>query len=356
MKKVLVVDDNLMNRNIIKRLLAKFDVEASCIESGAEALKTVVEIKYDMILLDYMMPGMDGIETFRNMKVLENNLNKDTPIIMLTADTESGSRENFINEGFDDYLAKPIVPNQLKNLLDKYSNISMEETRNGIEFDTTEDAVYSEQIKGDMLEKTTVLPDIDEFEWDYALLKLKDTDILLYSCKNFYNVLENIEVEYSDILNTINTDIGLTNYRISVHGLKSTAATVGALIISKLARLLEIAAKNENRERIYVLHPILLEEIVTHKDRLRVLIDTDGQQKDVTEDYNHLVLLLNQLASCIEEFDDDGMDAKMAEINQCRYDDLIQSDIDRLADRILNLDTDTAVTIIDIIKSKINTI
>ena len=118
-KKVLVVDDNGMNLKVAARFLKLSDINADTALSGADALEMCKKTKYDMILLDHMMPKMDGVETM--LKIKEEGLAaENTKIIALTANAIIGARENYIKAGFDDYLSKPIDLKNLEEMLNKY--------------------------------------------------------------------------------------------------------------------------------------------------------------------------------------------------------------------------------------------
>ena len=86
-------------------------------ESGYECLKRVSQEHYDVIFLDHMMPGMNGVETLHKMRAMEENLCKMTPVIVLTANTVSGAKEKYIAEGFDGFMSKPLDPDKLEKLL-----------------------------------------------------------------------------------------------------------------------------------------------------------------------------------------------------------------------------------------------
>ena len=116
-KKVLVVDDNLLNIKVAERLLAKYNVTLECVMSGQECLNKVNEGKYDLILLDDMMPKMTGGETFIKLKEIEGF---NTPVVILTANAITGMREKYLSDGFDDYLAKPIEQLELNRVIKKY--------------------------------------------------------------------------------------------------------------------------------------------------------------------------------------------------------------------------------------------
>lgn len=117
---ILVVDDTPINLKVIASLLKRNKVKVDTAESGEQAIEKAVLKKYDVVFLDRMMPGMDGVETLNRMKAIENFVNADTPIIALTADALEGAYETYIGLGFDDYLAKPIEPVKLEDTLKKY--------------------------------------------------------------------------------------------------------------------------------------------------------------------------------------------------------------------------------------------
>lgn len=116
-KKVLVVDDNLLNIKVAERLLAKYNVTIESVMSGQECLNKVNTDKYDLILLDDMMPKMTGGETFIKLKEIEGF---NTPVVILTANAITGMREKYLSDGFDDYLAKPIEQLELNRVIKKY--------------------------------------------------------------------------------------------------------------------------------------------------------------------------------------------------------------------------------------------
>lgn len=118
-KKLLIVDDNIPNIKVIKRLLEKYNFEIESVSSGQECIFRIKsEKQYDMIFLDHIMPDMDGIETLHVLRNLDGY--KLPPIVVLTANALSGMKESYLSEGFDDYLAKPINLNELDKLVKKY--------------------------------------------------------------------------------------------------------------------------------------------------------------------------------------------------------------------------------------------
>ncbi|MDR1649711.1 MAG: response regulator [Synergistaceae bacterium] len=123
--KVLVVDDNLVNLKIAKGLLKPYRVLVDICKSGDEALALARECRYDIIFMDHMMPGMDGIETTIRLRGME--MCRDVPVVALTANAVSGMREMFLEKGMDDFLSKPIYPAKLEAILQKWIPESKQE-------------------------------------------------------------------------------------------------------------------------------------------------------------------------------------------------------------------------------------
>ncbi len=118
--KVLLVDDSHMNARVFRNLLKNSGLEIDAVDSGFACLENIQKERYDLIFMDHLMPGMNGIETFHEMQKREKNLCKDTPVVMLTANAIEGAREEFLQEGFTDFLSKPVLPEQLEAMLRKY--------------------------------------------------------------------------------------------------------------------------------------------------------------------------------------------------------------------------------------------
>ena len=117
MTKILIVDDNEMNLTVIKELLSETEMTIDTAKDGHETLELTREGKYDVILMDHMMPYLDGIETFKMLRDEEGNPNRSTPVIALTANAVSGSKEKYLSEGFSDYISKPVDPAVLEEKL-----------------------------------------------------------------------------------------------------------------------------------------------------------------------------------------------------------------------------------------------
>ena len=114
--RILVVDDVEVNLKVTAGLLKRTEMTVTTAISGREALEILERESFDVILLDHMMPEMDGVEVLREIRKTD----KETPIIVITANALSGVKEEYLELGFTDYISKPIKPAELKKLLIKH--------------------------------------------------------------------------------------------------------------------------------------------------------------------------------------------------------------------------------------------
>ncbi len=118
--RVLVVDDNTMNRKVVSGMLKTYGFQIQAASGGKEAIELVKEQKYDMILMDHMMPEMDGMEATKIIRSECGETAEGTIIVALTANAIQGAREEYLSNGFDDFLSKPFERVQLHELLDRW--------------------------------------------------------------------------------------------------------------------------------------------------------------------------------------------------------------------------------------------
>ncbi len=117
--RVLAVDDEEMNLKVAKGVLGSYNIQVDTCLSGKEAIERCATTAYDIIFLDHMMPGFDGIETLKHIREMNNGMYQDLPVVALTANTISGAREMFKNEGFTEFIPKPIERAVLERVLRK---------------------------------------------------------------------------------------------------------------------------------------------------------------------------------------------------------------------------------------------
>lgn len=118
-KKALIVEDYFINQEVTQGILELMELEVDLAENGREALEQHKTNRYDVIIMDVQMPELDGYETSKEIRKRESD-GQHTPIIALTANAISGDREKCLDSGMDDYLSKPIEPEKLESILQKY--------------------------------------------------------------------------------------------------------------------------------------------------------------------------------------------------------------------------------------------
>lgn len=234
--KILAVDDNRMNLMVVENLLKSTKVKLTTCMSGEEALALVENNRYDVILLDHMMPHMDGIETLKNMKTMMANMSRDAIVIALTANAVSGVREMYLSEGFDDYISKPIDSRQLEEALARYL--------------PDEKVVYVEVTGSEATTEEKTETDANQPADEKAEYPLFDTELGIKYCADseemfieILNIFCEMKEEKQEELRGYVESEDWENYTISIHGLKSNSLNVGGKRLSKHCLSLELAGK-----------------------------------------------------------------------------------------------------------------
>lgn len=245
--KILVVDDVQMNLKVFAGLLKDTKIRIDTAMNGAEALELIQGKHYDVIFLDHMMPVMDGVEAFRRMKLLEKNPNAITPVVMLTANAVSDARNGYMDEGFSDYMAKPIREEVLLSTLKKFLSKDLVKVVHEREEKTCNPA-----------ETVSAMPQV-------ALTDMLDMATGLAYCMNdkkFYKEMldEYVKSEKTAELKEYFENGDLEYYRITVHAVKSTSLTIGAIKVYEDAKALEMACKEGNLDFVKQNHEAFMEE------------------------------------------------------------------------------------------------
>ncbi|MBQ8596365.1 MAG: response regulator [Lachnospiraceae bacterium] len=330
--KVLIVDDVKMNRTVVKTLLRQTRIQIFEAESGRECLEKLAEESFHMIFLDHMMPEMDGIET--KHKIQEMQLCRGVPIIMLTANAILEDREMYIKEGFDDFLSKPILVNKLEEMILKY-----------LPKELVVEGTYAEEEDSD--QEVVELPELDEFDFSYAMGILQKEELLYKFLEDFHHSLEPLMQKLETLYEGIGQEENLNAYRAEVHTLKSTAATVGALLLSKTARLLEIAAVERDIIKLQALHPVLLEEIKKHEVRIASIMQPK-EEKPLAEKVE--TAYLDMLKVSLKNENYETADFICAEIQKYQYPKQVQALVDRLLEKVFQLEAEEALQVIEEIR------
>ncbi len=248
---VLIVDDNQMNIRVVEGLMRTYGVQVSYALSGQEGIDMLTSKKYDLVFLDHMMPGMDGVETFHHIRRKHDLYFKEIPIIALTANAIAGAREMFIKEGFNDFLAKPVESSVLQRVLKKYIP---KEKQKSLE-------------EKERLQEVSLIFEEEKTE-NKEILVIDDLDIdkgIMY-CGNRENYLEILTSQRDSGRVTLQQVQDAyekgdwKNYIILVHGIKSAMMSIGAVNLSEMAKALEFAGKGEDYEYIHKRHLPMTQE------------------------------------------------------------------------------------------------
>ncbi|MCR5651105.1 MAG: response regulator [Lachnospiraceae bacterium] len=255
--KVLVVDDEPMNLTVAKGVFSRYEIEVATADSGKEAIDAVRINDYDIIFMDHMMPGMDGVEAMKRIRTELSKDKRDIPIVALTANAVSSAKEMFLREGFDGFVSKPIELTELERVIRK--------------------VLPASKIKGGEDGLKEILPlkkesDTGNETGKYAINAGSDTgneagtdesglsglEELGINIKNGLRYAGNDEEFYRSLLLQYAADAerkrqdalrflsecDVENYAVVVHALKSTSKMIGADSLSEMAKELEAAAKN----------------------------------------------------------------------------------------------------------------
>lgn len=230
--KVLVVDDNQVNLKVASGLLKLYGIDAELAESGEECLNAVKKQTYDIIFMDQMMPGMDGVETLSRLREIKKG-NKSTPVIALTANALVGVKEEMLEEGFDDFLGKPMDLTELENVLIRFLKELQEELPEA----GREETGFAAETAG---------------RYESLIRKGIDVQAGIELCggeESYLEVLKAFVTNAPVQQRSLSQSLKLGDYRrytVSAHALKSAAASIGALKLSEISRMHEEAGNKEN--------------------------------------------------------------------------------------------------------------
>ena len=250
--KVLIVDDSQQNLQVLASLLQRTSMQLDKAGSGLECIEKVRSKKYHLIFLDYMMPEMDGMETFHKLREEENG--QEVPIIAITADVSTGIRQKFLSEGFADYLSKPVMWDRLEEILLQFipANLISREK------DAREEWKIEEKQILELKQKMK--------QWD---IELSEGLRLLSGSISQYRRLAELFVEYyvpnkEQLIQSFErlqqTQNEIKNMTGLLHTLKSNAKAIGAIELYELSFTMEKKGKLQDVNYINKAIPLLFFE------------------------------------------------------------------------------------------------
>lgn len=263
--KVLLVDDNTMNHVVVKNLLKQTKVNIKSVKSGQECIECAREESFDIILLDHMMPGMNGIETLNFLNTMEDNQCKGIPVIAMTANAVSGAREMYLEAGFSDYISKPVNSKELEIMLKKYlPPEKLKEWACNIE-----ETAASSTLEEDVKEKYN---SIDKDCLDVKLGMEYSTDkVEVY--KEILTVFLQVKKQKQPELEMFFEQEDWKNYTIAIHALKSSSLNIGAKKLSGISAGLEKAGHDGNIDYIKEHHTDMMYQYEVTEEEIKKYLD-----------------------------------------------------------------------------------
>ncbi|MBR4515050.1 MAG: response regulator [Lachnospiraceae bacterium] len=255
---ILIVDDNDMNLMVAAGLLKPTLMKTDTALSGEECLEKLKEKRYDLILLDHMMPEMDGIETLQKMREMGIN----TTAIVLTANATPGIRSMYIEKGFADYISKPVTGRTLEETIIKYLPASLiDKERPVVSKPPVSETATVKAQNDNVTNNNTEKPKEAGNMSNSIIEKIRDREDVniadgLSYCGNEEGYEMALEI-YRDGIDKKSAEIekfynegNMKNFTVKAHALKSSSRTIGLHVLSEKARLLEEAGKNEDKAYI----------------------------------------------------------------------------------------------------------
>jgi signal transduction histidine kinase/CheY-like chemotaxis protein/HPt (histidine-containing phosphotransfer) domain-containing protein len=348
--KVLAVDDLETNLDVMKGLLMPYGLQVDTVLSGREAIERIraEEIRYDLVFMDHMMPGMDGIEAVR---IIRNEIGspyaQQVTIIALTANAVEGNREMFLSSGFNDFISKPIDIKQLDMVLnqqirDKQNTAALREAefqaRERVEARGEDNSGRGETEAGAESRWLLEHP-VEGIDFTAALGLYNGDGAMLISILKSFVTHTPFLIEKMDA----SLETSLWDYMIEVHGLKGACNTINAPVIAEMAKELEFAAREGRGEYVKARHGELRRRAKGLTDRLKEVIEgweaglPGVEEKELRSEPDRALLARLSAAAGVSNSND--TEKILVELEQYRYetgDEFIR----RLREQVENFDYD----------------
>ncbi len=333
--RVLVVDDNKINLKVAVGALSIYRFQIDEAKSGAQAIEMVKDKAYDLIFMDHMMPEMDGIEATDHIRRECGENGKNAIIIALSANAYSHAADMFIQNGFQDFIAKPLDKFKLYDILCKW--IPKERRM------TVEGSVEAEEKIAGTKVKELYMPGIDVHR------------AIAAHTGGVEDYIELLELFYMDgqekqgLIRHLSEECDYKNFEIEVHGLKSASANIGAEELSSLAKEHEMAAKEGNYTFIDEnLSKLLAEYVFLLREIERVLKSIGRLKEETAEKEGELLSMeesrqgLQEILEDIENFRSKEAAAKVEQLLSKHLEKSVNQCLKDVRNKLKMYDDDTA--------------
>ena len=331
--KILIVDDNEINITIAEGLLAPLKAKCYGANSGKKALEMVSKESFDVILMDHMMPEMDGIETTKAIRETIPAA-KGTPIIALTANAMEGVKEMFIQGGMNDFVAKPIDVRVLVSKLKEY--IPVDKIKKG---------------NAETITESKEAPKIGDLDTAGAISMIGNEELFMKILKEYYRVMHTKADKIKECYDAEDWE----NYTINVHALKSSSKQIGAMELSEMAAALEKAGNEKDIDFIKERTAPTLEKYLSYEPVFAPLCaeEEESDSDKPAADPEELKGLIESIYGVADDLDFDALEEITNKICGFSYPDDQKEFPGRLKEACEDMDFDVAVGIADEWKEKL---
>lgn len=300
--RILVVDDNEVNLKIVVGLAKNTKLQIDTALSAAEGLKLIRQHSYQLLLIDHMMPEMDGIEMLQHVKTMDGGIYKDIPAVAITANALSGAKQTYLDAGFCGYLSKPIDPERFEQIIkDNLPQEYVTECGDG-NGDTATEGQETDGTSDPKQEEEWSIPGIDIAK---ALSYIGGSRELYISLLQTY--LDGSEERIRKLEECKNKE-DIFNYDITIHGLKGISASIGADSMAIAAAGLEEACKDPQTAMTYIQmnhdHAVSrYRELLEQIKKWLANIETDGKiEKEAVTNITEMLTIISDLKTAVFEY------------------------------------------------------
>jgi len=334
--KILIVDDINTNLKVAAGLMLPYEMKVDLCASGHEAVQAVKSAYYDLVFMDHMMPEMDGVQATKLIRDLGegDTYYKNLPIIALTANAVSGMKEMFLENGFNDFLSKPIDIDRMNTVLEIW-------------------IPKEKQIKENVV--------VVKKNYDSKVVEIEGVDVnkgIGMAGGSVANYMKTLAVFYDDgqakiaeINLCLDTD-NLPLYTIYIHALKSALSNIGSEKLSEAARVLEMAGKQEDLTYIHEHSAVFLADLETLLSNINAIIVSEKKtaKKSDPADIKLLKAVLCELKAALDALDSVMIKKASGELRKLTQttEPGVSADIRHILKNVLAGEYDKAAELIDL--------
>lgn len=337
--RVLVADDMPINIKITTELMKPFGLEIDDALNGQEALEKIYANKYDVVFMDHMMPVMDGIEAVTILRQRSEEAYRHLPVVVLTANATSEAKEEFFQNGFSDFISKPVHIEEIAACLQKW--LPKEKIQR-----SDEPIISSFQNTEEFSSQEFNIPGINKQK---GITNSGSEKIFYELLGDVYNIID----EKNICIEKYITEKDIHSITIQVHALKTTCRMIGAMALSDKFYALEKLGSTNNLEQLLEDTPGVLADLIALKPYLQPYAS-----KQVTAinsfEQNSILSLLDTLKQAMQDFDLNQCETCIEKITSYQFDETLSPLITRLRDLVSALDYDEAAKLVTAIREQIS--